>query len=67
MKPTDLATYAAAGILFLSIALLACYVPARPATNVDPMTILRHEERFSGRVLLPIMLGPVTSRSRSRV
>ena len=43
VKPTDPATYAAVGILFLSIALLACYVPARRATNVDPMTILRHE------------------------
>jgi len=43
VKPTDSATYAAIGILFLSIALLACYLPARRATNVDPMTILRHE------------------------
>ena len=43
LKPTDPATYAAVGILFLSLALLACYVPTRRATNVDPMTILRHE------------------------
>ena len=43
VKATDPATYAAVGTLFLSIALLACYVPARRATNADPMTILRHE------------------------
>ena len=40
---TDPMTYTAVGILFLCIALLACYVPARRAANVDPMTILRHE------------------------
>ena len=43
VKPTDPTTYATVGALFLSIALLACYVPARRATNVDPMTTLRHE------------------------
>lgn len=43
IKATDPATYAAVGTLFLSIALLACYIPARRATNVDSMTVLRHE------------------------
>jgi putative ABC transport system permease protein len=43
VKSTDPATYAAVGMLFLSIALLACYIPARRATQVDPMEVLRYE------------------------
>ena len=37
----DLTTFAFAPLLFLSIALLASYLPARGATRVDPVKALR--------------------------
>jgi putative ABC transport system permease protein len=42
-QPMDFATYAGVAALLLVAALAACYLPARTATRVDPITILRHE------------------------
>lgn len=43
VSATDSATFIAPPFLFLCIALLACYVPARRAMKVDPIAALRHE------------------------
>ena len=40
---TDAATLAAVAALLTGITLMACYIPARSATRLDPMDVLRME------------------------
>ena len=43
VQPTDATTYGVISILLIGVALLACYLPGRRATKVEPTISLRYE------------------------
>jgi putative ABC transport system permease protein len=43
VTPTDPVTYAAIALLFIAVAALACWIPARRAARLSPLVALRQD------------------------
>ena len=43
LNPVDISTFMTVSAVFVTTAIVACYLPARRAACVDPLVALRHE------------------------
>jgi len=43
VTPTDLLTLALVSVILIAVAVVACFIPVRRATKVDPLIAFRYE------------------------